>query len=354
MSISRRRFLKWAGAANLTLVASNTAVGASNKEFKGYPDSNGVLFDSNLCIGCRKCEEGCNKVNDLQAPEKPFDDLSVLEQKRRTSNEAFTVVNKYRDSESSKSEDVFRKTQCNHCKEPACAAACFVQAFQKQPSGAVIYDASVCVGCRYCMIACPFEIPTYEYDKAFTPRVRKCTMCHPRIIEGLLPGCVEICPTGALTYGKRKELLRIARERILSKPDEYIDHIYGEHEMGGTNWLYLSGTRFETIGLNEHLGTKPAIDYTAGVLSAVPLVVGLWPVLLTGSYAMNKRREKVARQEQETAVDKALAIAKEAADADVKKALDKAEKAKKREIATAVKNALAEAEQKKEEGDATE
>jgi formate dehydrogenase iron-sulfur subunit len=126
-------------------------------------------------------------------------------------------------------------------------------AFTKTPTGAVTYDESVCVGCRYCMIACPFEIPTYEYDQPLTPRVEKCTMCYPRIIQGLLPGCVEICPVEALTFGKRNDLLREARDRIQKHPKRYVDHIYGEKEMGGTNWLHLSGVEFEKMGMREDL-----------------------------------------------------------------------------------------------------
>jgi len=348
MSISRRGFLKWAGAANATVILGKSATGASNHDFKGYPDSKGVLYDSTLCIGCRKCEKGCNTVNELATPEKPFDDLSVMERTRRTTNDSFTVVNQYADDEKP-GESAFRKIQCNHCLEPACAAACFVEAFQKTPSGAVEYDASVCVGCRYCMIACPFEIPTYEYHKALTPRVRKCTLCYPRITKGLLPGCVDICPTEALLFGKRTDLLKTARERIARKPGEYIDHIYGEKEMGGTSWLYLAGTSFSSIGLNEHLGNKPAIEYTAGTLSAVPLVVGLWPVFLTGAYAMNKRREKIAFSEKEAAVAIAIEETRAAALEKQEAALQKAERVKKKDIDNAVKQALAEAQKPDDE-----
>jgi len=343
MSVSRRRFLKWAGAANLTIIAGKTAVGASNHHFEGYPDSQGVLYDSNLCIGCRKCEEGCNTVNELPAPEKPFDDLSILNEKRRTDDKTFTVVNNYGAPEGSGGEK-YRKIQCNHCLEPACAAACFVKAFKKTPSGAVVYDASVCVGCRYCMIACPFEIPAYEYQEVLTPRIRKCTMCYPRISKGLLPGCVESCPTEALNYGKRSDLLKIARDRISNNPGQYIDHIYGENEMGGTNWLYISGTRFEEIGLSEHLGNKPAIEYTAGTLSAVPIVVGLWPVFLTGAYAMTKRREKINREEQEAAVAASIKKTEAVAADKMTLALQKADRMKKKEVENAVKKALAEVE----------
>ncbi|MEX1329623.1 MAG: sulfate respiration complex iron-sulfur protein HmcB, partial [Desulfobacterales bacterium] len=288
MSISRRKFLGWLGTAGVGATLGKTARAASNKHFDGYPNSDGVLFDDSRCIGCRKCEEGCNRVNELPAPERPFSDLSLLDTKRRTTAKTYTVVNRY-DNVSSERGPLHQKVQCNHCLEPACASACFVKAFTKTKTGAVIYDESVCVGCRYCMIACPFEIPTYEYDNAFSPRVMKCTMCYPRISKGLLPGCVEACPTEALTYGKREDLLKIGRERIAKFPERYVNHIYGENEMGGTSWLYLSSVPFKDVGLREDLGVTPAPKLTAGALNVVPMVVGLWPVLLVGIYAINQR-----------------------------------------------------------------
>ena len=179
MSVSRRKFLGWLAAAGWSTTVTKAASAATTKHFKGYPDSAGVLFDNTRCIGCRKCEAGCNKVNELPAPDQPFDDLTVLDKQRRTSAKTYTVVNRY-DKLGDPEGPVYRKIQCNHCLEPACASVCFVRAFTKTQSGAVTYDPSVCVGCRYCMIACPFEIPAYEYDSAFTPRVMKCTMCYPR------------------------------------------------------------------------------------------------------------------------------------------------------------------------------
>jgi len=263
------------------------------------------LHDTTLCVGCRSCEAACNKVNDLPQPDKPFTDLSVLETTRRTTTKTFTVVNKY-DNPKKSGRPEFYKKQCNHCLEPACASACFVRAFTKTKTGAVVYDASVCVGCRYCMIACPFEIPTYEYDQALTPRIRKCTMCHPRVIEGQLPGCVEACPMEALSFGKREDIIKIARERFRKYPDRYVNHIYGEHEMGGTSWLYVSGAPFKELGMREDLGITPAPELTAGALSSVPIIVGLWPVLLAGIYAVSKRKEKIAQTEQEQAAASAL------------------------------------------------
>lgn len=339
MPISRRRFLGWMGAAGLGATFGNSAHAAVNKHYKGYPESFGVLHDTVLCIGCRNCEAGCNKVNELPPPDRPFDDISVLDNKRRTDPKAYTVVNRY-DNVNNARGPLYRKIQCNHCLEPACASVCFVRAFTKTKTGAVVYDASVCVGCRYCMIACPFEIPTYEYDKALSPRIMKCTMCHPRVVEGKLPGCVEACPNEALTFGKRNDLINIARERIRRYPDRYVNHIYGEHEMGGTSWLNISGVPFKQLGMREDLGVTPAPELTAGALGAVPIVVGLWPVLLTGIYAISKRKDKIAREEHEQALVTALAQSSAEAESKLSEALEKAEVKNRTTIEAAVKKAL--------------
>jgi formate dehydrogenase iron-sulfur subunit len=329
-----------AGAA----VALPSPAGA-HEYFTGYPDSYGVLHDTTLCIGCRRCEKACNEVNDLPPPEKPFDDLSVLDKKRRTDEKTYTIVNKYYPDGPEK-PPVYRKFQCNHCKEPACASACFVGAFTKTPEGAVVWNSSVCVGCRYCMIACPFDVPTYEYDKVLTPRVMKCTMCYPRVLEGKLPGCVEACPEEALSFGKREDLIAIARERIHKYPERYIDHIYGQHEMGGTNWLYITGAPFETLGFRTDLGITPAPEFTSGALSMVPVVIGLWPALLGGIYVINQRKERMASKEQAAAVNEALATAKAAADEAMKKAAEKARQDREKAVETAVKKAMDEASKK--------
>lgn len=348
MAISRRRFLTWIGAAGVGLTASKTAQAGSLQHFEGYPESMGVLHDTTRCVGCRLCEEACNKVNELPKPDKDFKDLSVLESPRRTTSGAYTVVNRYVSDKPGR--PVFRKIQCNHCLEPACASACFVRAFRKNEAGAVVYNPAVCVGCRYCMVACPFEIPTYDYDDPFTPEVKKCTMCSPRIEKGLLPGCVEACPKEALTFGKRKDLIKIARERIAKHPDRYLDHIYGEAEMGGTSWMYLSGVPFSTIGMREDLGITPAPALTSGALSVVPMVVGLWPVFLAGMYGMTKRREKIADEEKEQAIahaieetnelaEEKLAKALAKADADKRKAIEKVEMEKEKAVKEALESA---------------
>lgn len=319
MTMTRRCFMGWMGAAAVGSLVPGAALGARpDKQFSGHAESSGVLHDITRCIGCRRCEAACNRVHELGTPDRPFDDLAVMDLPRRTHHQAFTVVNRYAPPAADSAADGFRggngaaragqgapvfvKTQCNHCLEPACASACFVKAFKKYATGAVVYDESLCVGCRYCMIACPFNIPTYEYDQPLTPRIRKCDLCHQRQLAGLPPGCVADCPKEALTFGPRNALIDVARRRIGEHSGRYIPHIYGEHEMGGTSWLYLSGVSFAAVGMNERLGNLPASAFTANVLETIPIVVGLWPVLLTGIYAISRRKDAVAEQERRDAV----------------------------------------------------
>jgi len=176
-----------------------------------------------------------------------------------------------------------------------------VAALKKTPKGAVTYNKNVCIGCRYCMTACPFYIPAYEYDNALTPQVRKCTLCYERIIKnGEIPACVKICPTQALTFGKRSELMKLAREKIRSEPGKYIDHIYGEHEVGGTCWLYISEVPFEKLGFAMDLGTKPFPEFTRGFLAMISAGLVIWPVLLGGFHMFMKRREQMSEEEERT------------------------------------------------------
>ena len=248
MAIDRRNFFKLAavGSASLMLGGSLSAEEGASTD---HNESFGVLVDTVACIGCRKCEWACNDVNHLPTQElKAFEDKSVFAQHRRPDSAAFTVVNQFA-ANSNPDKKYTIKVQCMHCNEPACASACIVGALRKAPNGPVTYDAWKCIGCRYCMVACPFQVPAYEYHNALDPQVRKCTFCATRLAEGKKPGCVGICPEEALTFGKRGELVDLARSRIKSRPDKYVDYIYGEHEVGGTSWMYLAGVDFSNTEL---------------------------------------------------------------------------------------------------------
>ncbi len=294
MGINRRDFLKlMAGAGAAGALGLTKEAKASNEDFEGYPDSFGVLVDTSLCIGCRACEAGCNRQNKLGKPDTYFEDEKVIETPRKTENDQYTFVNRYQ-SEATGNKPVFVKRQCMHCNEPACFAACLAKAFSKSPTGAVVYNPDVCIGCRYCMQACPFYVPTYEYENAFTPRVLKCTFCLERISQkGGVPACVESCPMDAIIFGKRRDLLKIAQKR-LANDSTYVDHIYGQHEIGGTSWMYISKVPFEALGFNMELGTTPLPKKTYGFLATIPVLhIGL-PILLAGFYTIAKARDKKA------------------------------------------------------------
>lgn len=291
-NISRRRFLGTVAAiGGTTLLGSYKS--ASAKEFEPGPDRYGCLTDLTACVGCRSCEKACNEVNSLPAPDVSFDDSSVFKDKRRPTVKAYTVVNQYENPKDA-GKPIYRKVQCNHCNEPACASACPIHAYTKTPEGAVIYDEDKCFGCRYCMIACSFYVPAYDYESALEPKIVKCTMCYEkRTKEGKPTGCAEACPTGAITFGKRSELIKIARERIAKNPDKYIDHIYGEREIGGTSWMYISGVPFDKLDFPSNLPKKPLIEETKGFLSAVPIVFTVWPALFGMVYAALRHREQL-------------------------------------------------------------
>ncbi|GAB4387716.1 MAG: 4Fe-4S dicluster domain-containing protein [Thermodesulfovibrionales bacterium] len=298
--LSRRQFLGGAAALGGAAIIARPGKAEAYENFEGWPDSYGMLTDLTRCVGCRSCEKACNEANKLPKPDVPFDQSSVFDEIRRPSAKAYTVVNRYE----VEGKQVFRKIQCNHCKEPACATACPIHAYSKTPEGSVYYDPDLCFGCRYCMVACPFYVPAYDYESALEPRIVKCMLCYERIKDGGMPACAEACPVGAVQFGKRKDLIKIARRRIMDNPDRYLDHIYGEHEVGGTNWLYISGVPFDQVGLPTDLPNKPPIELTKGFLSSVPVVFTVWPALFGMCYAALRHREKLFEEEKQPKEDK--------------------------------------------------
>ena len=268
MARNRRSFLKCAAGAGALVVLGNEEKAQASEE-KAHADRLGVLVDTTRCVGCRRCEKACNEVNELHEPKVPFDDPSVFDQPRRMDANAFTVVNRYESSPDTPDKPVHAKMQCMHCLNPACVSACIVGALSKEPNGAVVYDADKCIGCRYCMMACPFQVPAYEYDRVLTPRVRKCTFCfEARLKDGGLPGCVESCPMQVMTFSKRTSLVRLAHQRLRKQPDLYVPHVYGENEVGGTSWMYLSGISPQKLGLPK-LGYHPVPGYTEPIQHAL-------------------------------------------------------------------------------------
>jgi Fe-S-cluster-containing dehydrogenase component len=290
----RRKLLKTVLGTSALLGAAGSV--RAEQEFEGYPEAYGVLTDLSLCVGCRSCEKACNARNHLPPPEKPFEDATAFKELRRPTEKALTVVNQYANPKD-KDQPIFRKIQCNHCQEPACATSCPIHAYTKTKEGAVKYDPDLCFGCRYCMTACPFYVPSYDYWSATQPVISKCDMCQDRIAAGRPTACVESCPTGALTFGRREELLKLAHSRIEKNPGKYVNHVYGEKEVGGTNWLYLSPVPFEQVGFPQNLPNKPLIEATKGFLGSVPVVLAVWPALFSMAFSALRHRDGIAEEE---------------------------------------------------------
>jgi formate dehydrogenase iron-sulfur subunit len=282
--------------------------------------SYGVLVDTTKCIGCRSCQVSCKQWNGLSAEETHIEGRATGYQNPMSlSAHTFTMVTN-REVADPKAlggfKRVFAKRQCMHCIEPACAAACPVTALHKTPQGPVTYDSTKCMGCRYCVWACPFGVPTTEWQ-SLTPTIRKCTFCFNRIAEktdlaelngqpvtpdakeryvagSAMPACVKACTTGALRFGERGDLLKSAWERIRSMPDRYVQHVYGEHEVGGTSYLYLASVPFANAGFRADLGAHSYATYSKAALGLVPpAVMGLGGVL-AAVYLLQQRKEKLA------------------------------------------------------------
>lgn len=272
---------------------------------KKNPKQNCFLIDLTKCTGCRGCQVACKQWNQLEAEKTEFFSGEGYENPPAMSEYTFTRI-KFRDyQKNGENEFAFYKEMCMHCDDPACASVCPVGAFEKTPEGPVIYKADRCIGCRFCMVACPFGIPKYEWSKGL-PLVRKCTGCYSRIKEGLQPACVTACPT-AMKYGPQDEMIKIAKERLSNHPDKYISKIYGLDEAGGTSVLYLTNLPFDELGFKD-VTQRALPDYTWQALRFVPasfLAVG--GTLSAISWITNRRerlmKEKAMVEQVETSVE---------------------------------------------------
>jgi Fe-S-cluster-containing dehydrogenase component len=272
----------------MTLALGREAVASSGG--KSDVEFYGVLYDSSRCKGCRGCEYDCEVAHNLPEP-LPSNKIPAI---RKTDETCNTVVNTCKTSKG----EVFIKRQCMHCNEPVCVAACLTQAMHKTKMGPVTWDGDKCMGCRYCMVSCPFDSPKFEYHSA-NPKIQKCDMCFERLKTGECSACAFNCPNEALMYGKRRDLIREARRRIYEKPDLYVDHIYGEHEAGGTGWLYLSPVPFEELGMNTALQKSSYPALTKGFLYSVPSDFVLAPALLLGIHQATKNNQPDEEKEDE-------------------------------------------------------
>lgn len=302
MSISRRDFLKGALAGGALLGSGATAEARPNKTMP--PEALGLLFDSALCIGCKACVAACKRVNGL--PGDPIsDDLSMWDAPLDISAHTFNIIKVYASGTATRKDQetdgyAFMKQSCLHCVDPSCVSACPVSAMTKDPvTGIVAYDPGACIGCRYCVAACPFGVPRFEYNKAI-PKIGKCELCRHRMADGHYAACAEVCPTGATLYGKVTDLSAEARRRLALTPGEktvfprgrlggpdwsyqglapkYVPQIYGEKELGGTQMIKLAAVPFEKLGHRplperSYASISEGLQHTLYGYLALPAVV---------------------------------------------------------------------------------
>ena len=237
-----------------------------------------LLIDLTLCVGCNACQDACKAENSL-----PGDAEETL------SATSYTALEEH--------DGTYVRRMCQHCLEPTCVSVCPVGAFEKLPEGPVLYDESKCIGCRYCIQACPFQVPRYEWDSTY-PKVQKCRFCAGRIGKGMQTACAEACPTGATKFGDRDDLVREAYDRINAEPEKYVDRVYGLSEVGGTSILYLSSVPFEKLGFRTRLEQTPPPMLTWQALSKIPTVVTVGGVFLYGIWWITNRRTEVQKYER--------------------------------------------------------
>ncbi len=287
--LKRQDFLKGMVAAPLVIAGLPNSAGAKPSA-SDAGNNVSYLFDSTKCIGCRSCTSACNQINDAElfSHDRPLD----LSERSRTAIRVFL--------DDTKDKGTFIKRQCMHCLHPACVSACPVKAMRIDEKTGIVYnDPSVCIGCRYCMVACPFDIIQFEWDKKF-PKIIKCTMCKETNLKTRgITACVDVCPSGALIFGTRKKLLAEAKKRIKKNPKKYVPKVYGEKDGGGTNILYIAGKDFDELGFPKNLGDESPAVITESIQAIYSWFIAPVVAFFLLFIPVSKNFKKVAGEENE-------------------------------------------------------
>ena len=247
-----------------------------------------ILTDVTKCIGCEECVKACQELHELPQ-ERPWPWVKKITD--LSSSRWTTIVDALGDQGKH-----YVRRQCRHCLDPECVSVCIVGALKKTDEGPVVYDPDICIGCRYCMIACPWEIPRYSWEEA-VPFIQKCDMCYDRVSNGGIPACVEACPTEATIFGDRDELLAEARHRIAAEPNRYLPKVWGEKEVGGTSVMYVSDVEINLTDLDAPIREAAEMPHrTTKILHQMPFVFVLMAGAMGGVNWVISRRQKLAAE----------------------------------------------------------
>jgi formate dehydrogenase beta subunit len=296
MTLSRRDVFKSLGTGAAVAVAGATTVQASSRNPQAPADAIAMLYDATVCIGCKACVSACTTANNL-IPDTTMSG-GIWQMPTDLNAQTKNIILLARNGE----QHSFVKRQCMHCVDPACVSGCPFKALTKGKLGVVEWDPYKCIGCRYCEISCPFDVPRFEWTK-FNPKIVKCEFCNHRLADGKQPACTEVCPTNAVKFGTRAGLLAEAKQRIEANPGKYYqDRVYGEGDLGGTQVLYLSALPFENLGLPE-VGTESRAHYGSKVHNVIYkgmlIPVGVYAILVAAIKRRYKVMEEEARREAE-------------------------------------------------------
>ena len=290
MTLSRRDVLMSLGTGAAVAAAAAAPLQASSRNPQPGADAIAMLYDATVCIGCKACVSACTTANGL-IPDTTMSG-GIWQMPTDLNSQTKNIILLAKDGENHS----FVKRQCMHCVDPACVSGCPFKALTKGKYGIVEWEPSKCIGCRYCEISCPFDVPRFEWTK-FNPKIVKCEFCSERLAEGKQPACTDVCPTNAVIFGTRQQLLSVAKERIEKNPGKYYqDRVYGEGDLGGTQVLYLSRVPFEKLGLPE-VGTESRAHYGSKVHNVIYKGMAIPVVVYAVLVAAVKRRYRVMEEE---------------------------------------------------------
>lgn len=226
-----------------------------------------ILVTPELCIGCRGCQTACKSWNQL--PGIKTKNNGTFQNPPDLESQAFNIIS-YSEvpGQQNAVRWLFVSRRCMHCEDAGCMKICPAPgALYRTKEGAVAFDRDKCIACKLCVNACPFDVPRYDAEG----KVTKCHLCFDRIGAGMEPACVKTCPTGALKYGDREQLISTAKR-------EGFGTVYGEKDLDGLGSIYAFKDEPKLYGMKENPAIPSSVVFWHQYLKPLS-VIGLGGVV---------------------------------------------------------------------------